>query len=44
MESRQVIHSWYIGVVSEAMVGWVGAGMDVVAGKRVGQRQGVVPF
>ena len=34
MEGGQVSHSWCMCVVVMAMVGWMGAGMELVLGKR----------
>ena len=41
MEGGRVSHSWYMCVVVMAMVGLVGAGMELVFGKHAGQCQGV---
>ena len=38
---RSVNHSWCMCVVVMAMVGWMGAGMELVFGKHAGQSQGV---
>ena len=38
MEGGRVSHSWCMGVVVMAMVRWMGAGMELVFGKHVGQR------
>ena len=40
MEGGLVNHSW-CSVVVMAMVGWMGAGMELVFGKHAGQSQGV---
>ena len=39
MEGGRVNHSWCMCVVVMAMVGWMGAGMDVFR-KHAGQSQG----
>ena len=41
MEGGQVGHSWCMCVVVMAMVGWMGAGMELVFGKHAGQSLGV---
>ena len=41
MEGGRVSHSWCMCVVVMAMVGWMGAGMELVFGKHAGQSQGV---
>ena len=40
MEGGRVSHSWCMCVVVMAMVGWMGAGMELVFGKHAGQSQG----
>ena len=37
MEGGRVSHSWCMCVVVMAMVGWTGAGMELVFGKHAGQ-------
>ena len=37
MEGGRVSHSWCMCVVVMAMVGWMGAGMELVLGKHAGQ-------
>ena len=37
VEGRIVSHSWGTCVVSHAMVGWIGSGMEVVDGINAGQ-------
>ena len=37
MEGGRVSHSWCMFVVVMAMVGWMGAGMELVFGKHPGQ-------
>ena len=37
MEDSRVSHSWCMCVVVMAMVGWMGAGMELVFGKHAGQ-------
>ena len=37
MEGGRVSHSWCLCVVVMAMVGWMGAGMELVFGKHAGQ-------
>ena len=39
MEGGLVSHSWCMCVVVMAMVGWMGAGMELVLGKHAGQSQ-----
>ena len=39
MEGSRVSHSWCMCVVVMAMVGWMGAGMELVLGKHAGQSQ-----
>ena len=39
MEGGRVSHSWCMCVVVMAMVGWMGAGMELVFGKHAGQSQ-----
>ena len=39
MEGGRVSHSWCMCVVVKAMVGWMGAGMELVLGKHAGQSQ-----
>ena len=39
MEGDRVSHSWCMCVVVMAMVGWMGAGMEMVFGKNAGQSQ-----
>ena len=39
MEGGRVSHSWCMCVVVMAMVGWMGAGMELVFGKHAGQGQ-----
>ena len=39
MEGGRVSHSWSMCVVVMAMVGWMGAGMELVFGKHSGQSQ-----
>ena len=39
MECDRVSHSWCMCVVVMAMVGWMGAGMELVLGKHAGQSQ-----
>ena len=41
MEGSRVSHSWCMCVVVMAMVGWMGAGMELVFGKHADQSQGV---
>ena len=41
MEGGRVSHSWCMCVVVTAMVGGMGAGMELVLGKHAGQSQGV---
>ena len=41
MEGGRVNHSWCMCVVVMAMVGWMGAGMELVFFKHAGQSQGV---
>ena len=41
MEGDRVSHSWCMCVVVMAMVGWMGAGMELVFGRHAGQIQGV---
>ena len=41
MEGGRVSHSWCMCVVVMAMVGWMGAGMELVFGRHAGQSQGV---
>ena len=41
MEGGRVSHSWLCVLLVMAVVGWMGAGMEVVVGKHAGQRQGV---
>ena len=36
MEGGRVSHSWCMCVVVMAMVGWMGAGMELVFGKHAG--------
>ena len=36
MEGGRVSHSWCMCVVVMAMVGWMGAGMELVLGKHAG--------
>ena len=38
---RWVGHSWCLCAVVMAMVGWMGAGMELVIGMHAGQSQGV---
>ena len=38
-EGGRVSHSWCMCVVVMAMVGWIGAGMELVLGKHAGQSQ-----
>ena len=40
MEGGRVNHSWCMCVVVMAMVGWIGAGMELVFRKHAGQSQG----
>ena len=40
MEGDRVSHSWCICVVVMAMVGWMGAGMELALGRHAGQSQG----
>ena len=40
MEGGRVSHSWCICVVVMAMVGWMGAEMELVFGRHAGQSQG----
>ena len=42
MEGGRIIHSWCMCVVVMAMVGWMGAGMELVLGKHEGQSHGLV--
>ena len=42
MEGGRVSHSWCMCVVVMAMVGWMGAGMELVFGKHAGQSSGLV--
>ena len=37
MEGARVSHSWCMCVVVMAMVGWMGAGMELVFGRHAGQ-------
>ena len=37
MEGGRVSHSWCMCVVVMAMVGWMGAGMELVFGRHAGQ-------
>ena len=37
MEGSRVNHSWCMYMVVMAMVGWMGAGMELVFGKHAGQ-------
>ena len=39
VEGGRVSHSWCMCVVVMAMVGWMGAGMELVLGKHAGQSQ-----
>ena len=39
MEDGRVSHSWCMCVVVMAMVGWIGAGMELVLGRHAGQSQ-----
>ena len=39
MEGGRVSHSWCMCVVVMAMVGWMGAGMELVLGMHAGQSQ-----
>ena len=39
MEGGRVSHSWCMCVVVMAMVGWVGAGMELMFGRHAGQSQ-----
>ena len=39
MEGGRVSHSWCMYVVVMAMVGWMGAGMELVLGRHAGQSQ-----
>ena len=39
MEGGRFSHSWCMCVVVMAMVGWMGAGMELVLGKHAGQSQ-----
>ena len=39
MEGGRVSHSWCMCVVVMVMVGWMGAGMELVHGKHAGQSQ-----
>ena len=39
MKGGRVSHSWCMCVVVMAMVGWMGAGMELVLGKHAGQSQ-----
>ena len=39
MEGGRVSHSWCMCVVVMAMVGWMGAGMELVLGRHAGQSQ-----
>ena len=39
VEGGRVCHSWCMCVVVMAMVGWMGAGMELVLGKHAGQSQ-----
>ena len=41
MEGDRVSHSWCMCVVVMAMVGWMGAGIELVFRKQAGQSQGV---
>ena len=41
MEGGRVSNSWCMCVVVMAMVGWMGAGMELVFGMHAGQSQGV---
>ena len=41
VEGGRVSHSWCMCVVVMAMVGWMGAGMELVFGKHAGQSPGV---
>ena len=42
MEGGRDSHSWCMCVVVMAMVGWMGAGMELVLGRHAGQSQVVV--
>ena len=37
MEGDRISHNWCMCVVVMAMVGWMGAGMELVLGKHAGQ-------
>ena len=39
VEGGRVSHRWCMCVVVMAMVGWMGAGMELVLGKHAGQSQ-----
>ena len=39
MEGGRVSHSWCMCVAIMAMVGWMGAGMELVLGRHAGQSQ-----
>ena len=39
MEGGRASHSWCMCVIVMAMVGWMGAGMELVLGKHAGQSQ-----
>ena len=39
MEGGRLSHSWRMCVVVMAMVGWMGAGIELVLGKHAGQSQ-----
>ena len=41
MEGGRVSHSWCMCVVVMAMVGWMGAGMELMLGRLAGQSRGV---
>ena len=42
MEGGRVSHSWCMCVVVVAMVGWMGAWMELRFGRHAGQSQGVI--
>ena len=42
MEGGRVSHSWCMYVVVMAMVGWMGAGMELVFGKRADKARWLV--
>ena len=42
MEGGLVSHSWCMCVVVMAMVGWVGAGMELVFGRHANKAKGLV--